>query len=204
MEGVQGKGQERDVALDEGPLGKDSDRSGKDTLKIKNNAGEMISMESVITLLLGLLVAFLSILVAVLAKKYGELKMQLQTIDERYKNELKEWKEEVEEQIKKEAISRSAAVILGKVGEQLAPLLLLTKYGINPKDLRFIGSPIDFVAFKGLDEGSPEEILFIEVKSSNTKTLTTREKQVKALVESKRVRWIEIYVQDELKNATDM
>ena len=48
------------------------------------------------------------------------------------------------------------------VREQLAPLLIFSSYGI---DLRFVGTPIDFIAFKGLSSGRLEEVVFIEVKS---------------------------------------
>ncbi|MCX8172974.1 MAG: hypothetical protein N3D09_05135 [Archaeoglobaceae archaeon] len=86
-----------------------------------------------------------------------------------------EWKVTEENRIREDAIKRSTATTLGKVGEHLAPLLIFSNYGINPKDLRFIGTPVDYIAFRGLDKGKPEEILLIEVKSGETKELSARE-----------------------------
>ena len=76
---------------------------------------------------------------------------------------LEKWKMKEEAKIREEAIRRAA--IVGKVGEHLAPLIIFPNYGINPKDIRFIGTPIDFIVFKGLSDGKPEKIMFIEVKS---------------------------------------
>jgi len=52
-----------------------------------------------------------------------------------------EWKQRHEKEIRKDAVKKSRAAIAGKVTEQIAPFLLEFKY--NPKDARFIGSPID-------------------------------------------------------------
>lgn len=128
-----------------------------------------------------------------------KLKLSEETLRKEYEVKLQEWKQRAEKEIRKDAISRSSSTILGRVGEQLAPLLMFSNYGINPKDVRFIGTPIDFIAFKGLEEGNPEEIVFIEVKSGKTKTLTKRERQIKELVESKKVRWITFHTQSEIQ-----
>jgi len=61
------------------------------------------------------------------------------------------WKRRHEEEIIKDAVKKSKAVVAGKVAEQIVPFLPEFKY--NPKDARFIGSPIDFIVFDGLDEG---------------------------------------------------
>jgi predicted Holliday junction resolvase-like endonuclease len=113
---------------------------------------------------------------------------------------LNEWKEKEEERIREDAIKRSMHTIIGKVGEHLAPIIIFSKYGINPKDFRFIGTPVDFVAFKGLSEGSLTEIYFFEIKSGETKVLTEREKQIKDAIEAKRVRWELIHLPSEIDN----
>ncbi|WP_053240227.1 Holliday junction resolvase-like protein [Pyrobaculum islandicum] len=69
------------------------------------------------------------------------------------------------EEIRRNAVERSAFTILGRVGEQLVPLYLFERYGIEPKDLCFIGSPVDYMAFRGLSRGQVEEAVFIEVKT---------------------------------------
>jgi predicted Holliday junction resolvase-like endonuclease len=111
-------------------------------------------------------------------------------IEEKYKAILESWKAREEERIRRDALERSTSVVMGKVAEQLAPLDFAVKLGINPKDARFIGSPIDYIVFKGLYDGSPEEILFVEVKSSRNAKLTKREKDVRKLIEECRVRWV--------------
>ena len=88
-----------------------------------------------------------------------------------------EWRMAEEDRIREDAIRRSTATILGTIGEHLAPLIIASNYGINPRDMRFIGTPIDFIAFKGLSEGEPDEIVFIEVKSGKSSLITNRERK---------------------------
>ncbi|MBP1358277.1 MAG: hypothetical protein JZD40_07340, partial [Sulfolobus sp.] len=38
------------------------------------------------------------------------------------------------------------------IGEEFAPVFIAEKYNINPKDFRHLGSPVDFIAFKGLSD----------------------------------------------------
>ena len=62
---------------------------------------------------------------------------------------------------------------------------------INPADCKFIGKPIDFIAFPGAVSNKPiSEILFIEVKSGNS-VLSEREKEIKLAVEKGKVRYVE-------------
>ncbi|MEB3757902.1 MAG: hypothetical protein GSR76_03510 [Desulfurococcales archaeon] len=111
-------------------------------------------------------------------------------VEEKYKAILESWKSREEERIRRDAIERSRNVVLGRVAEQLAPLDFAVRLGINPKDARFIGSPIDYIVFKGLYDGSPEEILFVEVKTGSNAKLSKREREVKKLVDECRVRWV--------------
>jgi len=111
------------------------------------------------------------------------------TIESEYRARLREWMLEKEREIREDAIKRSVAVLLGRISEHIAPLMMAAELGVNPKDFRYIGSPVDYIAFKGLSEGKPEEIIFIEVKASKNPSLTPRERAVKQLVESGRVTW---------------
>lgn len=144
----------------------------------------------------------LLVMVIVLFVEYSSLKG---AVESKARGLFEEWRQREERRIREDAIKRSAATILGKVGEHLAPLLIFANYGINPKDLRFIGTPIDFIAFKGLSEDKPEEIIFIvifiEVKSGKTAALSPREKSIKELVENKKVRWLLIHLPSELDKA---
>ncbi|MEM5870784.1 MAG: Holliday junction resolvase-like protein [Candidatus Aenigmatarchaeota archaeon] len=109
------------------------------------------------------------------------------------------WKIEEEKRIREDAIEKSSLTILGKVSEQLAPLILFKNYNINLKDLRFIGSPIDFIAFKNLSEDKPEKILFIEVKFSKNSQLSEKERMVRDLINKKKIEFLEINIEDEIK-----
>ncbi|MBQ2466092.1 MAG: Holliday junction resolvase, partial [Treponema sp.] len=61
-------------------------------------------------------------------------------------------------------------------------------------DARFVGKPIDFVAFPGAAEGKEiREVLFVEVKTGSS-TLSEREKQIKDAVKAGRVRYVEMRV----------
>ena len=131
--------------------------------------------------------------------KSKEIDSVRKSLEEKLRVEFEKWKAEETERIREDAIKRSASTIIGKVGEQLAPLIIFSNYGINPKDLRFLGSPVDFIAFKGLSEGKPEEVVFIEVKYGKTAELSEREKGVKELIEGKRVKWMLIHIPSEIE-----
>jgi predicted Holliday junction resolvase-like endonuclease len=111
-------------------------------------------------------------------------------------NELATWKIEHEEQIRNDAIKHHLASVGGKVAEHFAPYL--AEFPYNPKDARFLGSPIDFVVFAGLDEGEVRKVVFAEIKRK-TSRLSEREKQVKAAIRHGRVEWIELRI-DETPN----
>lgn len=90
---------------------------------------------------------------------------------------------------RKDAVNRSRAVLSGQMIEQVAPFL--PDFPCNPADVRFVGKPIDFIAFPGAVSNKPiSEILFIEVKSGNS-VLSEREKEIKLAVEKGKVRYVE-------------
>jgi predicted Holliday junction resolvase-like endonuclease len=68
------------------------------------------------------------------------------------------WRITNESAIRRDAVARSSAVIRGKVSEQLAPYL--PAFPFEPRDVRFLGSPIDFIVFDGADDGCVERIIF--------------------------------------------
>lgn len=78
------------------------------------------------------------------------------------------------------------AITKGKVTEHIVPYL--PGFDLDPKDIRFLGTPIDLIAFKGLDASCEVEIVFIEVKTGGS-VLSAREKAVKKAVEEKKVSW---------------
>lgn len=93
-----------------------------------------------------------------------------------------------------DAIKKSRAVLGGQFGEQIAPFL--PKFPCNPGDVRFVGKPVDYVAFSGMAEGKPvRDIYFIEVKSGRS-TLSEREKQIRDAVKNGRVHYVEYRIPD--------
>lgn len=100
-----------------------------------------------------------------------------------------EWKAKEEKRIGEQAIKRSEAVITGKVTEQLLPHFPEFKH--NPKDARFLGTPIDFVVFDGLSQEDLRKIVFVEVKTGKSE-LSQREKLIRKCIEERNVRYEEI------------
>ena len=114
----------------------------------------------------------------------GKLSGQLEA-EHKFKNLLKDGRID--------AIKRSKAVINGQMVEQIAPFL--PNFPCNPADVRFVGKPIDFVAFPGAVDNKPiSEVLFIEVKSG-TSALSEREKEIKNAIQKGRVKYIEYRIE---------
>ena len=91
--------------------------------------------------------------------------------------------------LRSDAIKRSRSVIGGQLAEQIAPFL--PDFPCNPGDARFIGKPVDFIAFPGMTEGeSVKEVLLIEVKTGKS-ALSGREKEIRRAVAEGRVRYVE-------------
>ena len=90
--------------------------------------------------------------------------------------------------IRSDAVKRSRAVLGGQMAEQLAPFL--PDFPCNPADCRFVGKPLDFIAFPGAAQnGRIEEILLIEVKTGSSQ-LSQREKDIRDAVASGKVRYV--------------
>ncbi|HLE72352.1 MAG TPA: Holliday junction resolvase-like protein [Vicinamibacteria bacterium] len=97
-----------------------------------------------------------------------------------------------EARIREDALWRSHSVVAGKATEHLAPLL--PGFEFDPRDARFLGSPIDFIVFDGLSEGEVHEIAFVEIKTGPSAALTTRERRVRDAVDGRRVRFLEVRI----------
>ncbi len=104
------------------------------------------------------------------------------------------WNEQIPD-IRSDAISRSRAVLGGQFTEQLAPYL--PNFPFSPTECRFIGKPIDFIVFKGMDEKKIDEVAFVEIKSGKSK-LSEQEKNLKRAIENKKVTWHEYYIPSEV------
>jgi len=122
-------------------------------------------------------------------------KQQLETARSEASVYLEQWKVECTQTIRQEAIQRSQSVTLGKITEHFIPYL--PDFTYNPKDARFLGSPVDFVVFDGLNEGEVKNIIFIEVKTG-VSTLNTRERRIRDAVQLGKVQWVELRPQLEM------
>lgn len=78
---------------------------------------------------------------------------------------------------------KSQSVKYGQLTEQWIPFS--DKYPYNPQNFRFIGKPIDGVAFE------EDKIVFVEFKT-NTSQLSESQKKVKDLVENKKIEWLRL------------
>lgn len=91
-------------------------------------------------------------------------------------------------EIREDAIKQSRAVLSGQFSEQIAPYM--PDFTYKPTEARFIGKPIDFIVFKGMDEKRIEEVVFVEVKTGQSK-LSDVEKSLKETIKNKKVEWWE-------------
>lgn len=89
---------------------------------------------------------------------------------------------------REDAVRRSRAVLSGQLSEQIAPYL--PGFPFDPGELRFIGKPVDFIAFVGASAGKIEEVAFVEVKSGKA-GLNAVERSLRDAVRAGKVRWAE-------------
>jgi len=143
------------------------------------------------------LILFLALLIVYLFLKYIKLKGRVESrardlyeswqaremdrqVSEKADTLFRTWKLDEEKKIRQDAIKKSEAVIRGKVTEHLIPYFPDFEY--NPKDARFLGTPVDFIVFDGLSEGEMNKVVFVEVKSGKTGALSQREKLVRECI----------------------
>ena len=143
-----------------------------------------------------LVVGVFATVVAVVVVMWAAVKVR----NARYERDLHfqtyRWTDDHIRAARQEAVLQSRAVVSGKVQEHLAPLFpqFLTEF--DPREARFIGTPVDYVVFHGLDSGDCE-IVFVEVKTGRSQ-LSARERLVRRAVQAGRVRWAEMRLPDQL------
>ncbi len=98
-----------------------------------------------------------------------------------------EWQEKLPK-LKQQSVKKSREVLTGQFSEQLAPYL--PNFPYSPTECKFIGKPIDLIVFKGLDKKEPSEVIFVEVKSGESK-LSTVERKLRDVIKNKKVKWKE-------------
>jgi predicted Holliday junction resolvase-like endonuclease len=127
------------------------------------------------------------------AAQQEETKKQTEmALEEKYKGLFTQWCQEKETGIREDAIARSQSTVLGRVTEHLAPYL--PQFDLNPRDARFVGSPIDLIVFNGLTEGDLKNIVFVEIKSGQSQ-ITPRERSIRDIVSRRLVEWRELRIE---------
>ena len=94
---------------------------------------------------------------------------------------------------RKDSINKQRATIKGQISETLAPWSMTVVDSVS--ELNFLGNPIDFIGFKGLDGKGDVDIKFIEVKSGKSK-LNQNQKRVRDAVIAKRIEWVETRISE--------
>lgn len=92
------------------------------------------------------------------------------------------------ERRKDEALERSRSVIGGQVAEQLAPFL--PGFPGRVSEAKFLGAPIDYVVFDGMDEKDISRVTFVEVKTGSA-SLSAQERRLRDTIRDGEVRWVE-------------
>ena len=100
-----------------------------------------------------------------------------------------EWESHRLEEIVKSRLKQSRAVLGGLVSEQMAPLL--PGFPFDPGDCRFVGKPVDFIVFRGMNEKNISEVIFLEVKSGTGRNLNDQEKKLRETIQTGKVSWAE-------------
>ena len=143
---------------------------------------EFITIVFVVIFLIGLVIAYW------LGQKHAKFKRD------------KYWEGEIPS-YRKDAIMKSRAVLGGHFSENLAPYL--PDFPFLPTECRFVGKPIDFIVFKGMDEKNINKVSFVEVKSGKAK-LSPQEKNLKEAIDKKKVEWVEYRIPEELTKKGDV
>jgi predicted Holliday junction resolvase-like endonuclease len=96
---------------------------------------------------------------------------------------------------REDAAKRSRAVIGGQFSEQLAPYL--PGFSYRPTEAKFLGKPVDFIIFEGLDDQNISGVVFVEVKSGSSR-LNATEKSLREAIAAGKVRFETYSIPDEL------
>jgi predicted Holliday junction resolvase-like endonuclease len=122
------------------------------------------------------------------ARLREETKSKIATIKIEYLEKKKE--------LSKLAIAKSKGVKLGYYLENWLPHFKpLLKY--NPCDYVFLGKPIDFIIFDGLEADNVKKLIFLEAKTGNSQ-FTKREKQIRDCVLKGKVNFEMIRIKDKI------
>jgi Holliday junction resolvase-like endonuclease len=100
---------------------------------------------------------------------------------------------ELEAKLQRRSQKLSRSILGGVFSEQVAPFLPDFPKDLKPSEARFIGKPIDFLIFKGMDEEHIDDVVFVEIKSGRSQ-LSQNERSLRDAINNKRVRWHEHHI----------
>jgi hypothetical protein len=131
--------------------------------------------DTVLTLVLGVLLAAAVLAIVILLARVGRLGRQVAEFSRR------------EREIRFDARKRSRTTQMASIIEQLAPLLPGFRY--NPKDVQWIGGhgAVDAIVWNGLEAGGDVEIVFLDVKAGPRAGLTRHQRSIRDAIAWKRV-----------------
>jgi len=130
--------------------------------------------------------------------RYQDLEKEIQA---QYQLKLREWTQNAEKEIRTSSLNASRNTIKGKVSEQILPMLPGLMY--EPSEMRFLGSPIDYIIFDGYNDakngqGEIRAIVLADVKRGNKAKLSPIQKKIKEAIEKGNIRWETIHLGEDL------
>lgn len=108
---------------------------------------------------------------------------------------MKEW---AEKRVKN-SLSAQRNITKGTISEQLAPYLPDFPKDLKTSEAKFIGKPVDFIVFKGMDDKNISEVVFVEVKSGR-EYKNDNESSLREAIEQKRVKYVPYHIPTEVFN----
>jgi predicted Holliday junction resolvase-like endonuclease len=88
------------------------------------------------------------------------------------------------------AVETQRSVLKGKISEQLAPFIEGGfPEGLLPSEAHFLGNPVDFIVFKGINDKKITEVVFVELKTGKAH-LNGTEYSLRDTINNKNVRFI--------------
>lgn len=100
----------------------------------------------------------------------------------------------------RKSLQSQKGIIRGSDFEAVAPFM--KEMPGHRKDLQYLGNPVDFICFDGkYESGDISRIVFVEVKSGNSK-LNQNQRQIKKCIEEGRVEFLELREDGKSKETT--
>jgi len=131
-----------------------------------------------------------------LKRKNSQLSKELDSFKKEteayYKELFTSWCIKHEKTIRKDSVERSRSIIRGQATEHLAPFVIKES---NPKDYRFLGSPIDYIVFHGLSDvidgerESIEKITFLDIKTGKSR-LNKSQRKIRDAINNGKVEFV--------------